>query len=58
MDLVKETKNPMNIAAKLRARRTAARNRRAMDRAIAQAPTPAMRDELIIVAQRQANWMR
>lgn len=47
----------MNIAAKLRARRTEARNRRAMDHAIANAPTPAMRDELIIAAQRQ-NWVR
>jgi len=58
MNTLKETKNPMNIAANLRARRIAARNRRAMDRAIANAPTPAMRDELIIVAQRQANWTR
>jgi hypothetical protein len=45
--------NPMNIAAKLRARRVEARNRRAVDRAVAQAKTPGMRDEILIMAQRQ-----
>ena len=33
-------------------RHEVARNRRALDRAIAKAPTPTMRDELIIIAQR------
>jgi hypothetical protein len=42
----------MNIAAKLRARRVESRNRRAVNRAIATAPTPAMRDEILIMAQR------
>lgn len=45
----------MNIAAKLRARRIEARNRRAIDRAIHDAATPAMRHELVIMAQNQAN---
>lgn len=43
----------MNIAAKIRARRTQARNRRAVNRALATAATPAMRDEILIMAQRQ-----
>jgi hypothetical protein len=47
--------NPMNIAAKLRSRRVEARNRRAVARAINQAATPAMRHELIVIAQNQAN---
>ena len=44
----------MNITAKLRARRVEARNRRAVNRAVANAATPAMRDELLIMAQRQS----
>lgn len=44
----------MNIAAKLRARRVESRNRRAVNRAIATAPTSAMRDEILIMAQRQS----
>jgi hypothetical protein len=43
----------MNLAAKIRARRADARNRRAVNRAINQAATPAMRHELIVLAQRQ-----
>jgi len=43
----------MNIAAKLRARRVESRNRRAVNRAITNAATPAMREELLIMAQRQ-----
>lgn len=39
-------------------RREVARNRRALDRAIASAPTPAMRDELIIAAQRAELYGR
>ena len=47
----------MNIAARLRARRARTRNRRTVDHAIAHAATPAMRDELIVMAQQQ-NTMR
>ncbi|MCT2586442.1 hypothetical protein [Actinophytocola gossypii] len=43
----------MNIAAKIRARRVEARNRRAVNHAIANATTPAMRDEIVLMAQRQ-----
>jgi len=43
----------MNIAAKIRARRIQARNRRAVNHAVATAATPAMRDEILIMAQRQ-----
>jgi hypothetical protein len=45
----------MNIAAKLRARRVESRNRRAVNHAIATAATPAMRDEILIMAQRQVT---
>ena len=48
----------MNIAAKLRARRVESRNRRAVNRAIRTAATPAMRDELLIMAQRQVTTIR
>ena len=48
----------MNIAAKLRARRVEARNRRAVNHAIATAATPAMRDEILIMAQRQHMMSR
>jgi hypothetical protein len=48
----------MNIAARLRARRTATRNRRAVDHAIENAATPALRNELILMAQQQFNTMR
>jgi hypothetical protein len=50
--------NTMNIAAKLRARRVESRNRRAVNHAIANAATPAMRDEILIIAQRQATTIR
>jgi len=43
----------MNITAKIRARRVEARNRRAVNHAIATAATPAMRDEILVMAQRQ-----
>jgi hypothetical protein len=43
----------MNIAARLRARRIESRDRRAVHRAIESAATPAMRHELIAIAQRQ-----
>jgi hypothetical protein len=48
----------MNIAAKLRARRAETRTRRAVNRAIANAATPAMRDEILIMAQRQISSIR
>jgi anti-sigma factor ChrR (cupin superfamily) len=48
----------MNVAAKLRARRIEARNRRAVNQALAQAKTPAMRDEILAVAQRQQMSLR
>jgi hypothetical protein len=48
----------MNIAAKLRARRVESRNRRAVNLAIASASSPAMRDELLVMAQRQQMTIR
>ena len=44
----------MNIAAKLRAART----RRAVNRAINRAATPSLRNELIVIAQSQADRVR
>ncbi|MGY4719255.1 hypothetical protein [Naumannella cuiyingiana] len=44
-----------SIATNLRARREAARSRRAINRAINNAATPSMRDELILVAQRRGH---
>lgn len=48
----------MNLAAKIRARRIEARDRRAVSRAIDMAPTPAMRHELIVIAQQQSRSLR
>lgn len=48
----------MNITAKLRARRVEARNRRAVNQALAQAKTPAMYEEILAVAQRQQQTLR
>jgi hypothetical protein len=48
----------MNIAAKLRARRAEARNRKAVARAIDMAATPAMRHELMVIAQAQVSTLR
>lgn len=56
--LPREMQNAMNMTAKLRARRVEARNRRAVNRALAQAKTPAMRDEILAVAQRQQMFLR
>ncbi|GAA0225942.1 hypothetical protein [Saccharothrix mutabilis] len=50
--------NPVNFTAKLRARRVEARNRKAVARAIDQAPTPAMRHELMAIAQAQVTTLR
>lgn len=47
----------MNITAKIRARRAEARTRRAVNRAIEKAATPAMKHELMMIAQQQ-SWMR
>lgn len=46
------------LADSFRDHRRTARNRRALERAIANAPSPAMRDELIMVAQRQSSVAR
>lgn len=54
----RECRTKMNIAAKLRARRVESRNRRAVNRAIASAASPAMREELLIMAQRQQMTIR
>lgn len=48
----------MNIAARLRARRVESRNRRILAHAIDNAATPAMRHELIAMAQYQVPHMR
>lgn len=49
----------MNIAARLRARRVESRNRRIINRAVETAATPAMRHELIMMAeQQQLPYMR
>lgn len=48
----------MNIAARLRARRVESRNRRLLAHAIDTAATPAMRHELIAMAQHQVPHMR
>ncbi len=42
------------LAKAIRSQREISRNRRAVSRAIDHAATPAMRDELILIAQRQA----
>lgn len=46
----------MSRLGKALRRREVARSRRALDRAIANAPTASMRDELIIVAQREGQY--
>jgi hypothetical protein len=48
----------MSRLGKALRRREVARRRRALDRAIANAPTPTMRDELIVVAQRDGFYGR
>ncbi|GGM47763.1 hypothetical protein GCM10012275_18520 [Longimycelium tulufanense] len=48
----------MNLAAKLRARRAKSRTRRAVARAIDSAATPALRHELMVIAQQQVNSLR
>jgi hypothetical protein len=42
----------MSFVSSLRSRREFRRNRRSLERAIADAPTQSMRDELILAAQR------
>ncbi len=42
----------MSLITRLRDRKTAHRNARAIDRALREAPSPAARDELLIIAQR------
>lgn len=48
----------VNLAAKIRARRAQARTRRAVTRAIDAAATPALRHELMVIAQSQLNSLR
>lgn len=48
----------MNFAAKIRARRAEARTRRAVSKAIDAAATPAMRHELMIMAQSRTTGLR
>jgi hypothetical protein len=45
-----------NLAKAIRSRRELARTRRAVNRAIDSAATPSMRDELIVIAQRQNRF--
>lgn len=45
----------MNLLAKLRTRHTAARNARAIDRALRSAPTQALRDEILLISQRNSG---
>jgi hypothetical protein len=42
----------MNLINRLRSRRNASRQTRAIDRALRVAPTQAMRDEILVIAQR------
>ena len=48
----------MNLAMKIRARRAEARDRRAVNRAIDRAATPALRNELIMIAQNPSRHLR
>lgn len=47
----------MSRLGKALRRREQSRNRRALDRAIANASTPTVRDELIMVAQRDPHYI-
>ncbi|WP_164479256.1 hypothetical protein [Nakamurella antarctica] len=47
-----------SLAKAFRSHREISRNRRAVSRAIDLASTPAMRDELILIAQRQGSFNR
>ena len=47
----------MKLTAKIRARHAEARSRRAVSRAISEASTPAMRAELIAIAQNPARHL-
>jgi hypothetical protein len=49
----REVSNAMNIVERVRQRRQANRNTRAVNRAWQTAPTQAMRDEILILAQRR-----
>ncbi len=45
----------MSLLTKLRQRHAAARNARAIDRALRSAPTQAMRDEILLISQRNSG---
>jgi len=49
----KEVSSTMSIVKRVRERRQMHRRNRAIDRAMQAAPTQAMRDEIVILAQRQ-----
>ncbi|GAB3480560.1 hypothetical protein [Amycolatopsis cihanbeyliensis] len=57
-DESKGMQTPMNLTAKLRARRAEARTRRAVNRAIDNAASSTMRHELIAMAQARQAHMR
>ncbi|HEY8374638.1 MAG TPA: hypothetical protein VIL00_18060 [Pseudonocardiaceae bacterium] len=48
----------MNLVARIRARRNHSRTRRAIARAIDNAATPALRHELMVIAQQQVTNLR
>ena len=50
---LKDGSNTMSLAQAIRSRREARRSRRELERAISNAATPALRDELIIISQRE-----
>jgi hypothetical protein len=52
---VREVSTTMSMIQRLRNRRTAARQAHAIDRALRCAPTPAMRNEILIFAQRHTS---
>ena len=51
----REVSNAMSIVERVRQRRQANRDNRAINRAWRTAPTQAMRDEIMILAQRQPS---
>jgi hypothetical protein len=51
-DRVQEVSTAMNMIDRLRHRRNVSRQHRAIDRALRSAPTQAMRNELLMIAQR------
>ena len=55
-DRVRESESTaMSMINRLRDRRNASRQSRAIDRALRKAPTQAMRDEIVVIAQRYTS---